>query len=170
MIDRQIIDKVVPLILTCAALLGSALPASALSMKECSVKFKAAQDAGQANGISWSDFRKAECSTKAADTPADESATDAQPADDTPPAQARNKSGKPATKAASAAKAGSGGTTFPSSIATKFASETPARGRMHTCLEQYHVNKDRGTLGGMRWIERGGGYYKLCNAKLKDDG
>jgi hypothetical protein len=41
---------------------------------------------------------------------------------------------------------------------------------MYTCLQQYHANKDGGTLGGMRWIEKGGGYYKLCNAKLKGDG
>ncbi len=41
---------------------------------------------------------------------------------------------------------------------------------MHTCLEQYHANKQAGTLGDIRWIEKGGGYYKLCNARLKGDG
>lgn len=56
---------------------------------------------------------------------------------------------------------------FPSAVSSKFAAEKPARARMHTCLEQYHINKDNNTLGGMRWIEKGGGYYKLCNARLK---
>ena len=32
--------------------------ANALSMKECSVKYKAAQGAGEAEGVSWSEFRK----------------------------------------------------------------------------------------------------------------
>ena len=64
----------------------------------------------------------------------------------------------------------SGKTTFPSSIAAKFSAEKPAKARMHTCLEQYRTNKVGGTLGGMRWIEKGGGYYKLCNDKLKGDG
>ena len=44
---------------------------------------------------------------------------------------------------------------------------TPAKQRMHTCLEGYHANKDAGTLGGLRWIQKGGGYYSLCNARLK---
>jgi hypothetical protein len=55
------------------------IPAHALSMHECSVKYRAAQTAKTLNGMSWKDFRKAECgpgaaaaptstSTKAADT------------------------------------------------------------------------------------------------------
>ena len=38
---------------------------------------------------------------------------------------------------------------------------------MHTCLDQYYANKDSDALGGLRWIQKGGGYYSLCNAKLK---
>jgi hypothetical protein len=57
--------------------------------------------------------------------------------------------------------------TFPSKIESKFASETPGKGRMHTCLDAYYSNKDAGTLGGLHWIQKGGGYYSLCNAKLK---
>src|SRR5215475_898713 len=45
--------------------------AQALTMKECSAKYKAAQQAGSLNGMSWTDFRKAECSSAAtAATPA----------------------------------------------------------------------------------------------------
>ena len=59
------------------------------------------------------------------------------------------------------------GVTFPTAISPKFANETPAKGRMHTCLEQYYANKDANTLNGLKWIQKGGGFYSLCNAKLK---
>ena len=140
--------------------------ANALSMKECSVKYKAAQSAGEAEGVSWSEFRKAQCTTPA--EAADESANSASTE-----AKAKTTEDKPETtlkKAEVVARSPSGKTTFPSSIAEKFAAEKPAKARMHTCLEQYHANKKGGTLGGTRWIEKGGGYYKLCNAKLKGGG
>ncbi|MEP7456841.1 hypothetical protein [Phyllobacterium sp. SB3] len=135
----------------------SSLPANALTMKECSVKYKAAQSAGEAGGISWNEFRKAQCSAPMADAEAK--------ADDAKPEKAEKE--KPAKKGNPVEKAASGSTTFPSSIAAKFANEKPAKARMHTCLEQYHINKNANTLGGTRWIEKGGGYYKLCNARLK---
>ncbi|TGT92542.1 hypothetical protein EN798_34240, partial [bacterium M00.F.Ca.ET.155.01.1.1] len=59
------------------------------------------------------------------------------------------------------------GVTFPSAISAKYASETPGKGRMHTCLDQYYVLKDANALGGLKWIQKGGGFYSLCNAKLK---
>ena len=59
------------------------------------------------------------------------------------------------------------GVSFPKAISPKFATETPAKGRMHTCLEQYYANKDANTLNGLKWIQKGGGFYSLCNAKLK---
>ena len=47
-----------------AALCVCATSANALSMKECSDKYKAAQAAG--NKLKWNDFRKAECAADAA--------------------------------------------------------------------------------------------------------
>ena len=38
-----------------------AQPASALTMKQCSEKYKAANDAGAVGSMNWNDFRKAEC-------------------------------------------------------------------------------------------------------------
>jgi hypothetical protein len=38
---------------------------------------------------------------------------------------------------------------------------------MHTCLDQYTANKTTNGNGGMRWIEKGGGYYSECNRRLK---
>jgi hypothetical protein len=39
--------------------------------------------------------------------------------------------------------------------------------RAGTCLDQYNANKANNANGGMRWIERGGGYYSECNRRLK---
>jgi len=148
--------------------LALASSASALSMKECSVKYKAAQSAGEAEGISWSEFRKKQCTTPA-DTGAADASTNPAPTEAKTKAS-EEKPEKAAKKTDAATKTLSGKTTFPSSIAAKFAAEKPAKARMHTCLEQYHANKNADTLGGTRWIEKGGGYYKLCNAKLKGEG
>jgi hypothetical protein len=38
-----------------------AQPASALTMKQCSEKYKSASDAGAVGSATWNDFRKAEC-------------------------------------------------------------------------------------------------------------
>src|SRR5580658_9732524 len=45
-------------------------PAHALSMSECSAKYKDAKAAGTLNGQKWNDFRKAQCGTDAAAAPA----------------------------------------------------------------------------------------------------
>ncbi|WP_086003544.1 hypothetical protein [Phyllobacterium sp. YR531] len=136
-------------------LLPSSFPANALTMKECSAKYKAAQSAGEAEGVSWSDFRKAQCLKPKADVA------------DSTDEQADVKPKKTASKKEPEAKPSSGTTTFPSSVAAKFAGEKPAKARMHTCLEEYRVNKAANTLGGTRWIAKGGGYYKQCNDRLK---
>jgi hypothetical protein len=44
--------------------------ASALSMAECSAKYKAAKAAGTDAGMKWNDFRKAQCGTDATTAPA----------------------------------------------------------------------------------------------------
>jgi hypothetical protein len=44
---------------TVAAVLHST-SAYALSMQECSAKYKAAKEAGTLNGMKWNDFRKAQ--------------------------------------------------------------------------------------------------------------
>ncbi|MGX7875420.1 hypothetical protein ACVDG5_024245 [Mesorhizobium sp. ORM6] len=122
-----------------------------LSMAECSTKYQAAKTANTLKGMKWNDFRKAECGAAASD-------------DDSVPAPSEaNYTNEPAKPTTAAPK----GVTFPSAISPKFASETPAKGRMHTCLEQYYANKDANTLGGLKWIQKGGGFYSLCNAKLK---
>ena len=77
------------------------VPAQALTMQECSAKYKAAQTAGTLSGQKWNDFRKAECGSDAAATPA--AAPAAAPAAPktapAPKAAAEKKAEKPRTAA-----------------------------------------------------------------------
>jgi hypothetical protein len=59
-----------------------------------------------------------------------------------------------------------GNAVFPAAVAPKYAKETPAKARMHTCVDQYNANKATNANGGMKWIEKGGGYYAECNKRL----
>ena len=47
------------------AVLTFALPAHALSERECSVKYQAAKSAGALGGMKWNDFRKSQCGNDA---------------------------------------------------------------------------------------------------------
>jgi hypothetical protein len=136
----------------------TALPASALTTKECSVKYQAAKQANTLGGKTWNDFRKAECGAEA--TPA--AATTTVP---NPVAPGAPKPTATATAPATTAPAGSAG--FPARVDPKYASEPAGKQRMHTCLDSYNAAKAAGTLGSMKWIQKGGGYYSECNKRLK---
>lgn len=118
------------------------VPAHALTMRECSVKYKQAQSAGTLQGMSWNAFRRAACSPNAART----SAT--------------------TTAAALAPAVSAGRAMFPSAVSPQYANQSVGRARMHTCLDQYRANKASGGNGGLKWIQKGGGYYSLCNRRL----
>ena len=120
--------------------------AHALTMQECSAKYKAAKDAGTLNGMKWNDFRKAECGTTATAAPA--------------PAPAPAPSAAPSTGFV-------GNAVFPNAVSSKYANESAGKARMHTCLDQYRANKAGNGNGGLKWIQRGGGYYSECNKHLK---
>ncbi|MCY1740931.1 hypothetical protein [Ensifer sp. SL37] len=127
-------------------------PASALSMKECSVKYQAAKADGSANGMKWNDFRAKNCgSDAAAEDAADENDIAATP--DKEPAKSTKKASKSVV--------------FPKAVDKKYSSETPGKARLHTCVDSYRANKDNGTLGDLKWIQKGGGYWSLCNTALK---
>jgi len=130
---------------------AAAADGKGLSMAECSTKYQAAKTANTLKGQKWNDFRKAECGAGASD-------------DDSVPAPSEASYTKEPAKPTTVAPKG---VTFPSAISAKYASETPGKGRMHTCLDQYYVLKDANALGGLKWIQKGGGFYSLCNAKLK---
>jgi len=149
---------------------AAAPPADALTAQECSAKYQAAKTAGTLNGQAWNDFRKTQCGADAAAAPAATDASapktaEAKP-DETKPeakrAKAAAKSG-----ASPAAPASAGPATFPTAVDAKFAKEPAARARLHTCAESWKANKAANTTGGLRWIQKGGGYWSECNKKLK---
>jgi hypothetical protein len=134
----------------------AAMPAQALSMSECSAKYKEAKAAGTLNGQKWNDFRKAECGANAAEAPA------AAPA---PPPVAEAKPAR--TPKTAAAPVAVGNAVFPSAVSPKYAKESAGKARMHTCVDQYRANKANNENGGLKWIQKGGGYYSECNKRLK---
>jgi hypothetical protein len=139
------------------AALAATAPAQALTRQECSAKYQAAKAAGTLGGQKWNEFRKAQCGADA--TPV---AAPAAPVAPAAPKEAKREA------APAAAPAVTGNAVFPSAIDPKFANETPHMGRMHTCAEQWKANKANNTTGGMRWNQKGGGgYYSVCNQRLK---
>jgi hypothetical protein len=136
-------------------------PVQALTTQECSAKYQAAKTAGTLAGQKWNDFRKANCGADATATPA------AAPAAAAPAPAAAPKEAKKEAAPAAAPAAPSGPAVFPNAVDPKYAKETAGKGRMHTCVDQYNANKTTNGNGGMKWIEKGGGYYSECNKKLK---
>jgi hypothetical protein len=135
-------------------------PAQALTMSECSAKYKEAKAANTLNGQKWNDFRKAQCGADATATPA---AAPAAP----PPAAEAKPAAKPKTAAAPATPAETGNAVFPTAVDPKYSKESAGKARMHTCVDQYNANKAGNGNGGMKWIMKGGGYYSECNKRLK---
>ncbi len=135
-----------------AAIALQATSAQALTMAECSAKYKAAKDANTLNGMKWNDFRKANCGSDAkAAAPA--AATAAAPSTAAP--------------APAAAAAPAGNAVFPSAVDPKYSKDSAGKARMETCLDQYKANKATNANGGLKWIQKGGGYYSECTKKLK---
>jgi hypothetical protein len=141
------------------AALAATSPAQALTTQECSAKYQAAKTAGTLNGQKWNDFRKAECGADATASPA------AAPA--AAPAAPKAVEAKPKAPEAATPAAPAGPAVFPAAVDPKYAKETAGKGRMHTCVDQYNANKTANANGGLKWIQKGGGYYSECNKKLK---
>jgi len=132
-------------------------PAQALTTQECSAKYQAAKTAGTLAGQKWNDFRKANCGSDAAAAPA------AMPA--AAPVAAPKEAKKEAAPAVAAAP--SGPAVYPSAVDPKYSKESEGKARMHTCVDQYNSNKTTNGNGGLKWIQKGGGYYSECTKKLK---
>jgi hypothetical protein len=149
------LPSLISLSIACALGMAMNTPAAALTMKECSAKYKAAEKAGTLKGMKWNDFRKTECGTEAKATPAKATETTKT----TTTAKTKKTSTAQPMKATNAV--------FPSKISSKYSKETPGKARLHTCVDQYNANKAKNANGGMKWIEKGGGYWSECNKKLK---
>jgi hypothetical protein len=59
------------------------------------------------------------------------------------------------------------GAVFPKSVDPKYAKKSAGKARFYTCLDQYRANKATNGNGGLKWVQKGGGYYSLCNKALK---
>lgn len=137
----------------------------------CYKKFNAERKAGTIKGQTYKDFKAAQCATDttpaaaaaapAATTPAEQATPSVTAA---PPQAPVTPSKNPASIAATAA---AGSAVLPTALSPKYASESPGKARMHTCLDQYNTNKATNANGGLKWIQKGGGYYSVCNAHLK---
>jgi hypothetical protein len=138
------------------AAFAMATQASALTAQECSAKYQAAKAAGTLGDQKWNDFRKAQCGADATAAPAAAA-----------PKEAAKKESKETAKEAAAPAAPSGPAVFPNAVDAKYAKEKAAKQRMQTCLDQYNANKATNGNGGLKWIQKGGGYYSECNKKLK---
>jgi hypothetical protein len=137
------------------AAFAATAPAQALTTQECSAKYQAAKTAGTLNGQKWNEFRKAQCGAEATPVAAPAAA----------PAAPREAKREAAPAAAPALP--SGPAIFPIAVDPKYSKETAGKARMHTCVDQYNANKATNGNGGMKWIEKGGGYYSECNKRLK---
>jgi len=154
--------------LAALTVLALAQPADALTMQQCSEKYKAAEKAGTLGGKNWAQFRAAECGTGAS-TAAETTKT---PHVATGPSRkecsARYKAAKAdgtlgnmtwnafrsagcVTKAAAAQPARTGPET--KNAAGKGSADTGAKVTQHECSARYNAAKANGTLGDMTWNE-----------------
>src|SRR5436189_3113307 len=130
-------------------------PAQALTAQECSAKYQAAKKDGTLGTQKWNDFRKAQCGA------------DATPAAAAPAPAAPAKEAKKEAAPAAAPAAPAGPAVFPKAVDSKYSKESEGKARMHTCVDQYNANKAANANGGLKWIQKGGGYYSECTKKLK---
>ena len=150
-----------------AALMVSA-PAQALTSQECSAKYQAAKKDGSLGTTKWNDFRKAQCGADATPAAAPTAAAPAAPPPAAEPKAAAKKEAAPAAAPAPTMPTmPMGNAVFPSAVDAKYAKESAGKARLHTCVDQYNANKTTNGNGGLKWIEKGGGYYSECNKKLK---
>ncbi|VTZ50214.1 conserved exported hypothetical protein [Methylocella tundrae] len=143
-------------------------PAAAESVrKECSQKYQAAKAAGTLNGQAWPQFYS-QCAAEAKGAaPAATPAAAPGPAPAAPPPAAPTAANPLKPAPAPAAPVAVGNAVFPSAVSAAYANEKPGKARMKTCLDQYNANKATNANGGLKWIQKGGGYYSQCNARLK---
>ncbi|MDH7795261.1 MULTISPECIES: hypothetical protein [unclassified Beijerinckia] len=154
--------------------LAANLPAQAQAnaMKACGEKWQAAKAANATNNQTWPQFlsscRKDMASAPAA-TPA--AAPAPAPAAAAPASRAPTASAAaPAPRAPAANAMPASNALFPTAVSPKYSTLSAGKQREKTCLDQYNANKVDNSNGGLKWIQKGGGYYSQCNTRLKGQG
>ncbi len=150
----------------------------------CSEKYQAAKAAGTLNAETWPHFySRCTAETKAnppaverpapavAVAPAEEASVAETAAAPVAPVVApapANPLKIPESKPVAPAVAAAASTAvFPSAISPTYANEKPYKVRLKTCSNQYKANKATNANGGLKWIQKGGGYWSECNKHLK---
>lgn len=141
--------------------------------KQCSAKYKAAKAANTLKGQNWNQFYK-QCAAELKGAPATPTATPA-PAPKPMPAPAAEpakpaptaKPAKPVPTAPTPAPTATGHIVFPRAISPQYSNLSAGKARFKTCDDQYKANKATNSNGGLKWIQKGGGYYSECNKRLK---
>ncbi|MDR3408291.1 MAG: hypothetical protein P4L68_07320 [Methylovirgula sp.] len=164
---------------------GSAAQAESIQ-KQCSEKYQAAKAANSLNGETWNQFYK-QCAadlkgggaatTTSAPPPATTSAPPPAATTSAPPPAATTEAApkkkhwwhheNEATTPSAPPPVATGNIVFPNAISPQYKDLSPGRARFKTCDDQYRANKPTGANGGLKWIEKGGGYYSECNKHLK---
>ncbi len=137
---------------------AAASPAQALTMQECSAKYKEAKTAGTLNGQKWNDFRKAQCGADATAAPAPAAA----------PAAAEAKPLRPPVRWLRPRRRLRWVTPCsPRQSTRNMRRRLPARRGCIPAWISTRANKAGNANGGLKWIQKGGGYYSECNKHLK---
>ena len=144
------------------ALAMAALPSHAIAQAKtasaCRAEWRANKAANQAKGITEKAY-VAQCRGGAAPPQTTAAPPAPAPVQHSPTARAKP---EPST-----APVAVGNAVFPSAVSAKYSSESAGKARFHTCLDQYRINKTNRGNGGLKWVEKGGGYYSECNKRLK---
>lgn len=136
-------------------------------MKACGDKWRTVREVETTKGVTWPQFLAACRAQASAPTATGDAKREAnREASREAPASPVPASPAPAKPSRQAALVG-GTPIFPQDIATRHASERLALGRQRTCADQFKANKSADANGGLKWIEKGGGYWSRCNAHLK---
>lgn len=150
------------------ALTGAAARAEESPMKICADKWQAAKSANATGNLTYLQF-SSKCRADLKAQPA--APAPAAPASSAPapaaPAPSTAQTPPPSAAKPDAAPAPAGAPVFPAAINPAYKSLTPGKAIMKSCVDQYNANKATGGNAGLKWIEKGGGYYSLCNKKLK---
>jgi hypothetical protein len=145
------------IVLTAAALPSHAI-AQTKTAAACRAEWRANKADNQAKGITEKAY-VAQCRAGAA--PAQTTTAPPAPPPPTQPAPTTR------TRPAAPPPAATGNAVFPSAVSSKYSSDSAGKARFYTCLDQYRANKANGGNGGLKWIEKGDGYYSECNKRLK---
>jgi hypothetical protein len=174
----------------------AAAPAAAAPLKVdhiCSGKYQDAKAADTLKGETWPQFYS-RCVAETTTSPPAAEATAAPAAAPSAPAAVATPAPAPAPVAAAPAPAPApvaaapapaptvvaaapaappavvatpGTAVFPTAIAPVHAGEKPDIARRKTCLDQFKANKATNANGGLKWIQKVGGYWKECDKHLK---